>query len=562
MVRATRVLMAIGVSTSIMMASAVVVTGGTPAGAEAFPGANGRIAFVRNNLEDNNELWTMRGDGSEPALLLDSNKADTDPAWSPDGTKVAFAREDGGDYEIFVMDADGTNVLPLTAVGGFNSEPSWSPDGTKIAFSTDREGAGTDIFVMDADGTNPLNLTDDSADGSHPSWSPDGTKIGFARSVGSTLDIFVMDADGSNAVNVTQSDTRNDTEPSWSPDGSKLVFESSDDLVFEFPEIYVIDADGSNQAPLTDNDADDGEPVWSPDGSTIAFTSNRDEDVDEIYLMNADGSDQVALTSDPTTIDHSPTWEVLPVEGALFTAVDPARILDSRLGTDGPWGTQEIRDVVVTGGEVPEAAVAVALNVTVTGTTASSNLRIWPKGLGLPTVSSLNWQAGWTVPNAVTVKVGDGNQVSIYNNNGQAHVVIDVVGYYAESGGAGFTALDPERILDSRPESQEGPFSTPWGSQETREVTVAGVGEVPADVDAVVLNVTVTGTTASSNLRIWPTGPGAVPTVSSLNWQPGWTIPNAVTVKVGAGNSVNVYNNNGQAHVVIDVVGYFDVGAR
>ena len=211
-------------------------------------------------------------------------------------------------------------------------------------------------------------------------------------------------------------------------------------------------------------------------------------------------------------------------------------------------------------GGVPADAEAVALNVTVTSTTASSFLSVWPNGQTQPTVSSLNWSTGWTTPNAVTVKVGADGKVKLYNWLGSAHVIVDVVGYYKAGVFAGFTSLDPVRILDSRPQFQVGPYSTPWGEGITRDVTVAGVGGVPADAEAVALNVTVTSTTASSFLSVWPNGQ-TQPTVSSLNWSPGWTRPNAVTVKVGADGKVKLYNWLGSAHLIVDVVGYFKTGS-
>jgi hypothetical protein len=255
-----------------------------------------------------------------------------------------------------------------------------------------------------------------------------------------------------------------------------------------------------------------------------------------------------------------------PPVPSRFHAVSPARILDSRAAfQEGPfstpWNAGTTREVTVAGAKgVPVDAEAVVLNVTATGTTAGSYLSIWPKGEARPTVSSLNWSAGWTIPNSVTVKVGVGGRVNVYNNLGLVDVVIDVVGYYDADSGAGFTSLSPARILDSRAAVQEGPFSTPWNAGTTREVTVAGAKGVPADAEAVVLNVTATGTTAGSYLSIWPKGE-ARPTVSSLNWSAGWTIPNSVTVKVGAGGRVNVYNNLGLVDVVIDLVGYFETGS-
>jgi hypothetical protein len=250
--------------------------------------------------------------------------------------------------------------------------------------------------------------------------------------------------------------------------------------------------------------------------------------------------------------------------GDLFTGVTPKRLLDSRpafqVGPfNTPWGPATSRDVTVAGGTttVPADADAVTLNVTVTQTNAVSYLSIWPKGETQPTVSSLNWDAGWTVPNAVTVKVGTGGQISIYNNLGSANVIVDVVGYYKAGSGAGFTSLQPKRLLDSRPSFQVGPYSTPWSAGTNRDVIVAGgTTTVPSDAEAVVLNVTVTQTNAVSYLSVWPSGQ-VQPTVSSLNWDAGWTIPNAVTAKVGTSGQIRIYNNLGTTNVLADVAGWY-----
>ena len=126
-----------------------------------------------------------------------------------------------------------------------------------------------------------------------------------------------------------------------------------------------------------------------------------------------------------------------------------------------------------------------------------------------------------------------------------------------------FHPVDPVRVLDSRPATKVGSYNTPWTSGTSRDVAVGGVSGIPADADAVVLNVTVTGTTGSSFLTLWPAGQ-AKPTASSLNWTPGRTIPNAVTVKLGTGGvnagKVSVFNLAGNADVIIDVAGYYSSG--
>ena len=142
-----------------------------------------------------------------------------------------------------------------------------------------------------------------------------------------------------------------------------------------------------------------------------------------------------------------------------FTGVTPARILDTRSGngqpTPGPVGPGSSIDVQVTGrGGVPATGVqAVVLNVTAVTPSASSFLTVWPTGLPRPQVSNLNMVPGQIVPNAVTVGLGDGGRVSVFNSSGATHVIFDVVGYYAdETGptGSRFLSTPPSRLFDTR----------------------------------------------------------------------------------------------------------------
>ena len=250
-----------------------------------------------------------------------------------------------------------------------------------------------------------------------------------------------------------------------------------------------------------------------------------------------------------------------PPSSGGFHPLAPVRILDSRDGTGGSssaWGPWSTRTVAVAGaGGVPAGAKAVVLNVTVTDTTAPSYLTVWPTGQPQPTASNLNWPAGDTRPNLVVAKIGAGGTISIFNLLGTTNVIADVQGWFDDGSDPAadtLVAVSPTRVLDSR--DGTGGYSTPWGAHAQRDLAIAGVATVPADADAVLLNVTVTDTSAPSYLTVWPGGEPQ-PTASNLNWPAGDTRPNLVVAKIGAGGTVSIFNHEGSAQVVADVVGYF-----
>jgi hypothetical protein len=213
----------------------------------------------------------------------------------------------------------------------------------------------------------------------------------------------------------------------------------------------------------------------------------------------------------------------------------------------------------VTGrGGVPASGVsAVVLNLTVTDTATGGWLAAWPAGQPLPLVSNLNYVAGQTVPNLAIVKVGAGGAVNLFSSGGPLSVIADVAGYFGEAGGtgAGFAALVPARILDTR--TGDGAPAAKVAPGIPISLQVTGRGGVPATgVSAVVLNVTVTEPASGGWLAAWPAGE-ALPLVSNLNYVAGQTVPNLVVVKVGAGGKVNLYSSGGPVHVIADVAGYF-----
>jgi uncharacterized protein YkwD len=243
--------------------------------------------------------------------------------------------------------------------------------------------------------------------------------------------------------------------------------------------------------------------------------------------------------------------------GAGFHPLTPARILDTRTA-GAPLGAGATMNVQVTGrGGVPTTGVTAAvINVTVTDTTGSSFLTVFPSGQALPLAANINWSPGQTVPNLVTAKLGASGQLSVYNLAGNASVIADVAGWYdtgTDPTGAGFHALTPSRILDTR-------SAAPLGAATTMNLQVAGQGGIPSTgVTAVVLNVTVTAPTATSFLTVFPAG-SPLPLAANLNYAPAQTVPNLVIAKVGANGQVSIYNLAGSVHVIADVAGWYDAG--
>ena len=249
--------------------------------------------------------------------------------------------------------------------------------------------------------------------------------------------------------------------------------------------------------------------------------------------------------------------------GDRYHALPPSRLLDTRGGPAGPVGQGESRALQVTGrGGVPTSGVsAVVMNVTVTEPTAPSHLTVYPGDRPRPLASNLNYVAGQTFPNLVTVRVGQtppGGQVMIFNSTGRTHVVVDVMGWYGdESNGPGrlYRPTPPARILDTR----YGTSGVVGPVGQALEFRVTGRGGVPpteAGVSAVVMNVTVTEPNLPSHLTVYP-GDRPRPLASNLNYVAGQTVPNLVVVKVGAGGTVRVHNNFGSLHLIFDVVGWF-----
>ncbi|CAN5125958.1 hypothetical protein BH20ACT13_BH20ACT13_04200 [soil metagenome] len=270
------------------------------------------LAFV-STRDGDYSIYEMNADGGAQRRLTDS-EMDTstpgglffqvEPAWSPDGTRIAFSSRRGGSFDIYVMNADGTGTEQLTSTKEDDSHPTWSPDGEQIAFARDAPG---DIFVMSSDGPGALRISDPLAQEAEPAWSLDGDWIAYIRRTPGTpvREVWLVRPDGSERHALTSEGAKAYT-PAWSPDSARIVFSS--DQNGEVFELYTVGIDGKGLRSVTPTAGDLFEPAWSPDGSKIAFSEGG-----AIFTVELGGGDVEKLT-DTENNDSSPAWNPVTPE--------------------------------------------------------------------------------------------------------------------------------------------------------------------------------------------------------------------------------------------------------
>jgi Tol biopolymer transport system component len=307
--------------------------------AQAWPGLNGYLAYGSNRTgsQFSDDVYVSPLDVESPIRLTFRPADDGQPAWSPDGRRLALKTAQFGSNQLAVINADGTGETLLTRTF-FVSEgqPAWSPDATKLLYRRTPQNPlvqNADTWVLDIEesaahpllpATDPVLLR--TGDERYPSYSPNGKQIAFRGDLdlaepSGDEELYVMDVVNGKGTNVRQltSNADFDSAPSWSPDGTQILFERAPAGTFtpgveaQEKDVYVMRADGTDVRRLTDSPGLDEGPEFSPDGTKIVFSSARDGQ-QELYVMNADGSDPRRLTDNPAR-DESPDWQALPFDG-------------------------------------------------------------------------------------------------------------------------------------------------------------------------------------------------------------------------------------------------------
>jgi TolB protein len=352
--------------------------------------AQSKLACDSAQSTTNCHLYVMNTDGAGGPVTT-GNANDLDPVFSPDGTRIAFARSVGGpqgQYDIYVMNSNGTNVTQLTSESKDDRYPAWSPDGTKIAFRGYPAVGGAAIFTMNPDGTGQTAIKN-TGGGDQPTWSPDGTRVAYSGTYTNGTDpvsglpiiaddIFVQPVNATNTdrpTNLTNDPQMSDRYPNWqpTPGSTQILYRRVEN---SGRELWRVDAATGAPGPVTvPQTGNKGRAAtWSPDGKSAAFVSYVDAEGDlEIWMGNVVGNSITAarqLTSNAIT-DDEPKMANVPV---VSSAVPPPAPTPPATGTGGPVGGGAVSGggvvsnggttITVGGGTLPNGKKALSLALT------------------------------------------------------------------------------------------------------------------------------------------------------------------------------------------------------
>jgi RHS repeat-associated protein len=343
-------------------------------------------------------------------------------------------------------------------------------------------------------------------------------------------------------------------------------------------ETYAYTARGQLSSVNTGTYAYDaaGNPTTLADGTTQAFstanqlTTSTSAGATTSYTYDGLGNQSAIVppTGNQTSYayDQAQRLTTSVQKGALYLPLTPARIADTRTGSGMPYAGQPLApggtlNVQAAGrGGVPTTGVAaVVVNVTEASATVATNLTVFPTGVARPATSNINALATGYANNEVTVPVGTGGQVSIYNSAGTTNVVVDVLGYYS-SGGAGMNTITPTRIADTRTGSGQPYAGQTIAANGSLTVQISGTAGVPTSATAAILQTSVLTPTAAGNLTAYPAG-STRPVTSNVNYKVGVTLTKEITAGLGTSPSgaVTFYNSsNSPVNLILDLTGYIN----
>ncbi len=478
-----------------------------------------------------NSVLYSGGSFSVPASVGTSNSLESVSCY---GTSFCTALDFAGNAYTY----DLTSWSSPTLMDTFPAHPtSISCTSTSFCMAVDMVGQAMSWMPIAPGafyGTGPVRICDTRSGANDPA-----TYAGMTLGAGMSLNVNVVSANGDNVPSTATAVVANITAVSSTAGGyftiwptgtlrptvSSLNFSAGEDAVANLVEIPI----GANG---------------------------------DISVYNASGSTDLLIDVEGYVAPASSS------QGYFNPLSTPVRAADTRTGsgeplqgkTLGPSGVINIP--VLNLGSIPSSGVsAVVANITATNTTNNGGyLTAFPSGGSAGGASTVNFNAGESVPNRVIVPVGSNGDISVENAPfGSVDVIVDITGWFTDSttsSGYLFHPVIPARILDTRASSGYPGAGSTLVAGKTLSVNVAGVGGIPKGASAIMANVTVTNTTANGGfLTVYPGS--TAPSTSDLNWSQGETVPNAVVTALSSSGTVNMITENSNADAIMDVFGWY-----